>query len=64
MEAGRDLSDVLRDLYGATNSALGEGADDKQLNGLVTDNRDANQTIVDVKKKKEKKKEKKKISSH
>jgi hypothetical protein len=47
LEAGRDLSDVLRDLYGATNAALGE-AGDEQLKGLVSDNREANQTIVDV----------------
>jgi hypothetical protein len=45
LEAGRDLSDVLRDLYGATGTGL--GGDDAQLNRLVGENRDANQTIVD-----------------
>ena len=45
LEAGRDLSDILRELFGATGDAL--KGDDQKLKELSQDNRDANQAILD-----------------
>lgn len=44
LDASRDLSDILRDLFGATGAAL--GGDEKQLNELLDDSREANKGIV------------------